>query len=365
VTVIDEMALNGGRFGAAVVAGAALWACGSGGDLPSGVQDNMPDARTTDALGEVDAAQDDARTDGSADAGEGGSQDATEASVDEADAREPPFCFDEGGPVHPDPTTAPAQASGGVCPSTIHRAISTITSEGVTIRFVGLTPDARTLAWFESGTLNYADRADATSAWSPGHSVDGVTPGPDRPALSADGLRIVVVKADRHGFAEYTRLDRQTRFGSDPSETQFSAINGVGVMLGTNEWLGSPVLSSDDRMFIYLRGEAIDQRHDAVYASTRSSNVTWPLGVAVHAVELDAICGRYRRPTALSSDALTLFYWDEVAGAERATFRSLPGGSFAGSIDLGDAADAVPNAACTVAYFTAAAGGVSSAGFTP
>lgn len=353
--------------GLAVVAGAGLSACGSDAGRPSGVADTPIDAAPNDATSHPDVVRGDASTHGDASAdGEAGSKDgATDASMDEAEAAEPALCLDDGGPVHLDAITAPTQVSG-VCQATIRRAVATSVTAGATVRFVGLTPDARTLAWFEAGTLNYADRADANAAWGPGHSVDGVVPGPDRPALSADGLRVVVVKSDRHGFAEYTRLDRMSsRFASVASETQFAGINAVGVMLGSNEWLGSPVLSSDDHTFIYLRGEGIDQRHDAVYASTRASNITWPLGVAVHAIQLDALCGRYRRPTGLSADGLTLFYWDETVAAERATFRSAPTAAFAGSIDLGDSADAVPNAACSSLFFSVSTGGVSSAALTP
>jgi hypothetical protein len=360
-------ALEGGRLGVALVAGAMLLACGSEDSHPGGVVDTpgLEAGTTKDATTRVDVFRSDAATQGDARADGDASSDGAAELSDEADAPEPPFCTGDGGPVHPEQPTAPAQAPG-VCQKTLHRAMTTSVTQGATIRFVGLTPDARTIAWFESDTLNYADRADASSAWGAGHSVDGLTPGPDRPALSPDGLRIVVVKKDRHGFAEYTRLDRQnSRFGSDPSETQFSAINAVGVMLGANEWLGSPVLSSDDRTFVYLRGEANERRHDAVYASSRPGNVGWPMGAALHATELDALCGLYRRPTGLSSDALTLFYWDEVLGGERATFRKAVDAVFAGSIDLGDAVDGVPNEACNTVYFTSPTGGVSSASLVP
>src|SRR5450432_219164 len=204
-----------GRLGLAVVAGAGLWACGSDAGRPSGVVDTPIDAAPNDGASKADVVRGDASTHGDASAdGEAGSKDgATDDSMDEPEA-EPALCLDDGGPVHLDAITAPMQVSG-VCQATIHRAAATSVTAGVTVRFVGLTPDARTLAWFDGTTLNYADRADANAAWGPGHSVDGVMPGPDRPALSADGLRIVVVNDDRHGFAEYTRLDRvSSRFAS-------------------------------------------------------------------------------------------------------------------------------------------------------
>jgi hypothetical protein len=360
------------KLGAALVACVAQAACGSGDTShPVGavLDDFKPDASSLEASVPVsDGARKEveAQADGGADShAEARAEAAIEASSPaDADASEPPLCASEGGPIHPDQPTAPTPTTG-VCAATLHRTANTSMKQGATLQFVGLTPDGRTLAWFEAGTLNVADRANASAAWSPAFSVDGVTQGPDRPALSPDGLRIVVVKPDRHGFTELARPDRQQRFATNPSEAQFAAINGLGVMLGSNEWLGSPVLSKDDRTFFYLRGDATQVRHDAVYASTRAADVSWPIGAAVHAIELDAICGLYRRPTGLSSDLLTLFYYDEIMGGERATFRKSTTTAFAGSIDLGDAADAVPNTACDTVYFTAAGGGVSSASLSP
>ncbi|HKQ67778.1 MAG TPA: hypothetical protein VJT73_00490 [Polyangiaceae bacterium] len=284
-----------------------------------------------------------------------------DASTDD-DAAEPMPCLEDGGgPSEPPKLVAPTGAAG-VCAATLGRQAASVVREGDFMRFVGLTPDARTIAWFETHTLNYADRAAATSAWGPGFSVDGVKDEvPDRPMLSPDGLRIVFVRDDRHGLAEVSRVDRTSRFGSQASETQFAAINALGLMLGPNEWIGSPVLSSDDRSLFYVRGEGIDGRHDAVYLSRRVGDVSWPIGAALRAPELEASCGRHRRPTGLSSDGLTLFYWDEVSGTERATFRAGPDAVFAGAVDLGAAADAVPNPGCSAMVFTPPGGGISSA----
>jgi hypothetical protein len=234
-------------------------------------------------------------------------------------------------------------------------AVPPVAGDG--IRFVGMTPDARTLAWFENGALNYADRDDPSMRWNPGATLDAITATADRPALSPDGLRLVVVSADRHGFTEYARVDRAHRFDAASSDTQFARINALGLMLGSNEWQGSPVLSDDDRTLVYLRGEGSTARHDAIYVSHRTGDVAWPLGVPLHATELDAMCGFYRRPTGLSSDELTLFYWDEIGGSERAIFRTSPEAPFAGSVDLGDAPDAVPGRTCTTMYFSSRTGG--------
>ena len=173
---------------AAAVAGLLLLACGSDDGHPTAViNDTVLDATTNvqDAHAKTDVTRSDAGTadasaDASTEASDAHPQDASDSSADKAEAAEPPLCMGDAGPVHLNQPTAPAQATG-VCQGTIHRAATTSVSTGATIRLVGLTPDARTIAWFETGTLNYADRDSATAAWNPAHSVDGITEGPIDP----------------------------------------------------------------------------------------------------------------------------------------------------------------------------------------
>ena len=173
----DAMIPRGVTLSMSAVAGLLLCACGSDNGHPAGVVSDtvMPEASTSvqDANAVMDVTRSDTGlyTMAALMPATLALQDATDSSADEAEAAEPPLCMGEGGPVHLDQQTAPAQATG-VCTATIHRAATTSVSAGVTIRLVGLTPDARTMAWFETGTLNYADRDSATAAWNPAHSVD-------------------------------------------------------------------------------------------------------------------------------------------------------------------------------------------------
>ena len=90
-------------------------------------------------------------------------------------------------------------------------------------------------------------------------------------------------------------------------------------------------------------------------AATRTDDVPWMLGSAVVGAPLQASCGLRRRPTGISSDQLTMFYWDELSGTERATFRAAVNAPFVGAIDLGARASAQPNESCTRLYYSARA----------
>jgi hypothetical protein len=81
----------------------------------------------------------------------------------------------------------------------------------------------------------------------------------------------------------------------------------------------------------------------------------WTKPAIVGQAELLASDPKRRRPTGLSSDGLTLFYWDEIDGKEKAGFRKTPMTfdlTFSGFVDLADKKDAQPTAKCNRLYFT-------------
>ncbi len=58
-----------------------------------------------------------------------------------------------------------------------------------------------------------------------------------------------------------------------------------------------------------------------------------------------------RRPTGASSDRLTLFFFDEVAGNERAAWRLTPTSPFTRFVDIASLPEAAPDDDCSVVYF--------------
>jgi hypothetical protein len=58
-----------------------------------------------------------------------------------------------------------------------------------------------------------------------------------------------------------------------------------------------------------------------------------------------------RRPTGVSSDDRTLFFFDEVSGKERAAWREAPSAAFGVFGDLSVAPEGAPDEACRVLYY--------------
>jgi hypothetical protein len=236
------------------------------------------------------------------------------------------------------------------------RAIASGTSEQDDV-FGSITPDELTLAWLsvEGGTptLHYADRAARSDPFEPSGAIgaDADYYAVERPALSPDGNRLVVVRKDRKGFAEYTRVGRFYAFDDAPSDASFGPLDNQALLFTVNEFFGDPIVSSDDRTFYYSRYGA--EQVETVFESKRAGDVDWPIGSPVAGEPLFTVCGHRRRPTGVSADGLTLFYWDEASNTERATWRATLAVPFAGVVDLGARAHATPNDACSMLYFSA------------
>jgi hypothetical protein len=269
--------------------------------------------------------------------------------------------------VHPE-VAAPSLTGSSLCAPSAAWAAGGVTrsSSAADEQLVGrLTPDELTIVWFSivNGvpSLHYADRDSRKDPFPDG---DPIFPGKgyyaaEVPALSPDGLRIIVVRSDRKAFGEYTRPMRFTAFTEEPSETAFDSINALDIMLPESAYVSNPLLSSDDRTFYYSVYDGISPQ--TVVASVRPEDVPWALGGAVVGEPLKASCGLRRRPTGISADQLTLFYWDELSGTERATFRPSIGAPFAGAVDLGARPQAEPNASCTRLYHSARVGDAGDA----
>jgi hypothetical protein len=253
----------------------------------------------------------------------------------------------------------PADAGAALCPVGASwedgTDVATASTAGKDV-FGSITPDELTIAWIsvDAGvpTLHYADRASANDPFFPASSIAGAQGhfALDRPALSPDGLRIVVVREDGKAFGEYTRTARLTTFSDVPAELTFAALNTQGLLFTAEESFGDPVLSEDDRTLYYSRHDATS--HQTIFATTRTSNTPWSVGSPVETPALERHCGHRKRPTGVSSDQLTLFFWDEESGTERATYRPSLDAPFEGAVVLGARFGAQPNKDCTRLYYS-------------
>ncbi len=218
-----------------------------------------------------------------------------------------------------------------------------------------VTPDELTIAWTEgsgsSATLEIADRATNTDAFSAPQSLPAGQFTADRVSLSPDGLRLVVVDADAQGFSELTRSARTSSSAFGPAATgSYAALNGV---LSPGQSYGDPLLGADDEVFYY-----------SVYGGTQTATIyrtarllttdPWPAGAALaSSTGLSAQGTLRRRPTGVSSDDQTLFVWDEVAGMERAAWIDPSTGAYDVFVDLAPYRLAAPASPCNALYYSA------------
>ena len=219
-----------------------------------------------------------------------------------------------------------------------------------------ITPDELSIAWIstENGapTVHVADRASLSVDYA-----EVAFPSPslalaiDRPALSPDGLRVGLVLADHHGFLELTRTTKDDSFVEVGAGT-YAQMNQMGASLGADAGFGDPVLGADDRLlFLSVYGGA--GTSTVTFAQRLFAGDPWPTPTAVSGDELAAQGAMRRHPTGLSSDALTLFYWDDVTGSEKAAFRGALLGDFDTFIELGAHRGACPNTACDALTYSA------------
>lgn len=287
---------------------------------------------------------------GGSDAGQGG---ADPSSAGSPGIEGPPGVGGDPGlmlePCPSDDAPAPAGFSG-VCSTAQAWANGADALELAAARapsFVAITPDERTMVWSETDssmpTYFLADRSDFTDAF--GEAQELAFPGVV--GLSPDGLRITVVTGGR--LAEATRAERDQSFG-EPGYGAYATLDAdADAQLLA---LGGAVVSPDDRTLYYTAWSTDEITHYPVFVSTRTGSEPWPVGVALQSCELKAYGGRGPRPTAISSDGLTLFFSDDARATARAAFRSSPGGAFSWFTDLPGRLGPQPNTTCDKLYYS-------------
>ncbi|HSY24781.1 MAG TPA: hypothetical protein VK841_21805 [Polyangiaceae bacterium] len=232
-------------------------------------------------------------------------------------------------------------------------------------QFGAVTPDERTLVWTTTATggiatIVYADRTDPTVPFANPvslvlSSID-VIAGPM--AISPDGLRLALEAADTTFFT-VTRPDRSSPFGPTVDTTEFAELNGEIAASEAVVQLGDPVYGADGQTFFYSRfpvGGA--QGIATIFEAAREGIDPWNDGTPLNGDAIQETDGEVRRrPSGISADALTLFYWDDAAAGEMMAWRTTADGAFANPSAIGAKAGAQPNATCTTLYYSAPADG--------
>jgi hypothetical protein len=225
---------------------------------------------------------------------------------------------------------------------------------------LSVTPDELSILWFAGEELRLAERPSRSAAFGSATPIDGGADYFAGATLSPDGLTLLGVRRDGSGFGELHRTTRAAAFSGVLDQAPFTALYEAPGAQRANGPFADPVFGADGLLLLY---SALDEGSDGVssiFAATRlGAEDAWPWGTPVAGSPLQAIAGQFRHPTALSADALALFYWDDADGVERVAWRRRQSAAFGHVESLGDRKNAVPSADCQRLYFSAPGSGGS------
>jgi hypothetical protein len=243
-----------------------------------------------------------------------------------------------GAPPNPPPRCDPATEWGNPV------ALANLSTPGADERLLGMTADERTLVFARDAQLYVADRDDATEDFAA--PIEVVLPleygFENGLSLSADGLTLLVVKQDKLGFADISRTARGKTFDGSPSVSRFGLVNGVLTMSGVVAW---PALSADGTL-VLTRLEGTDQ------TGFRIRGEKFDDAVRIDSSTFGAVDGKHKLSQSLSSDARTLFFFDEDVGHAAALGSTTPRAAFTLRMELPGLLSAFASEGCERLYGT-------------
>jgi hypothetical protein len=292
-------------------------------------RDSAPHSDAQADAANTDDAPTEAATDGGTDAGP---EDATIADQAQPDAL-------------PD-SAQPSCAAGFAAAQRSPLGIST----GAEEHFGSISDDQLTLAFSVdvggSTSVFVAERTQGAAAFQTPVELAGDF-ALDRVALTPDGLSLIALFRHRRGFIHFAREARDQAF-EPAASSQYDAIVAV---LGAGERLGDPVFALGGQVLFYSQYGG-DRTNTVRFANRLSLGSAFDVGGELSNPELRAQGTARRRPSGVSADYSTLFFFDEVSGTSKAA-------TFAGGFDFGAVADlgvvsgVMPNSDCSTFYFDA------------
>jgi hypothetical protein len=219
---------------------------------------------------------------------------------------------------------------------------------GADRRFAAISPDELHLAYYDvaastdagaSALVRIADRSSATAPFAAtvllGQEVDTGGVG-----LSPDGLTAVVTKSGRPQLVLRPNVS-----------APFAAATAMGIEFGEESFFRAPVMASDSGFFLTLVYVSIGQVPFTFATKVGGAYRQTELLVPAPELLVRSSENLVPRPTGMSKDLRTLFYFDEATKTEKAAFRAAPGCPYKTFVDLGNRPGAQPNAACTALYY--------------
>jgi hypothetical protein len=227
--------------------------------------------------------------------------------------------------------------------------------------FGSISANELSVAWTTAaGDVYVADRTSATGSFGTPELLtasDGGSPGlaNDRVALDPTATQLIATLADGSSFTTFVRAKAGQPWLAAGAD-EFKYVSATVAESGGG--FSQPVLSADGRSLFYVLVIATNPPvfYESTWdASTKSWNLGNPLPNSDFAI---TSASQLRRPTGASSDRLTLFFYDEVVGHERAAWRVTATSPFTFFLDLPSVPEAAPNDDCNILYFE----GMDSAG---
>lgn len=267
-----------------------------------------------------------------------------------------PDAGSEDAQVQPDsvtPDTGPADTGPqfvGVCSPTANWIKPKIVELAAQKDFGSITPDETTIAWVDGNKLMWSDRKTGGDPWGTVGKNTIPNLASTAVALSGDGLRAIIVIDNGKNFAEVVRATKADGFTGSPDTTMFQSIGFALAEAPPEAKLDDPVLAKDDNHLFFSL--TMPNSTTSMRSSTRGeSTAKWTLGVPLIQPELALSGSQMRRPTGISTDRLTLFYWDQVDAAEHAAFRFSEGDDFTIFVNLGTLPGGQVDATCSRLYY--------------
>lgn len=217
-------------------------------------------------------------------------------------------------------------------------------------RFGGISAIGQATIWTLIGGagVNAARRTSELSDFGLPTGLSGPTLPRERVALDPSGDSAVAFPIGKGTAVVWLRSATFDKWGLVPTDDRFANVLAA---LPADTFVTEPVLGASGTSFVYLYtprdGTPVlyESQWDVVAAK-------WKPGVAVTSPGLASVDATHRRrPTGMSVDDLTLFFFDETVGIERAAWRATRDAAFTYYEDLTAFPEAAPNAACSYLYF--------------
>lgn len=237
-----------------------------------------------------------------------------------------------------------------LCGTTFQTSTSTVVT-GVKSPF-SLSDDELVVAWAEGTvpnvTIHIAERAKRSDAFAEVDVLDS-SDGAfalDRPVLEARGFDIAMIDKDRQAWHLFSRQTRGSQFARS-AKNIFQELVVFANALGPNELLHDPVWTAAGRSLMFGVATKGIYISDAILGG---DDFQAPVALSARA-ELKPVGANRKRPSGLSSDRLSLFFFDEVTNKSVFATRTDASGDFTTFTAIGDISDAKVGLGCKTLYY--------------